>query len=304
MTAGVLVVAGTRDPHATSVMAALTTAGATVAIASVSDVGRGDLTVDPGMDVRIAGTTVTAGWTIWWHRRGALPPVHGASPAEQTLARDEAVAILVGGLLALDVRWVDDPAAVDRAEHTVWQIACARAAGAVVPDTVGTDDPSVAASFLARGPTVAKTVSSGTGLAPPVSLVQAGDLDVLAGAPTVLQRLVPAAADIRLVIVGAAVLAWRRKRHPDGSVDWRADDPTGSGFAPCDVPRGVADAALSTASRLGLSTCVQDWVVDGSGCPWFLEVNPVGSWAFLADATETVAPLLAAHLRPAGKANQ
>ena len=292
----VVVVAPTDDPHGDAVEAALRLRGATVARAAVDQAGDPGFVVDPGRCVSVAGCTVADGWSVWWHRIGTLPQVPGAGPDEQALAHDEARALFVGGLLALDVRWVDEPAVVERAEHTVLQLAVAQACGASVPQTLATADPTRGMPLLGGGPAVAKAVSSGPGLAPFTGAVTEPMLSAVAGAPTLLQRRVHAIADLRLVVVGRTVLAWRREQVLGGPIDWRAADPSGQGFRPVPVDRSVGAVAAAICERLGLTTSVQDWLVDATGRDWFLEVNPVGRWLFLAGADHLVPALLAKHL--------
>jgi glutathione synthase/RimK-type ligase-like ATP-grasp enzyme len=293
---GVLVVAPAGDSHGDAVEKALARQGVAVVRGAVDATAAAGFSVDPGRCVKIGGNCVTSGWAVWWHRLGNLPPLPGADAEEQTLAADEARALFVGGLLALDLAWVDEPAAVERAEHTLLQLATARACGADVPDTIATSDLAIATMFLGSGPVVAKAVSSGAGLAPFATAVSPAMLPGLVGAPTLLQRLVPAVADLRLVVVGHRVLGWRRERNDVSPVDWRAADPSGSSFSAVDLPWDVQDLADRICAALGLSTAVQDWVVDEMGRNWFLEVNPVGRWLFLPGADATIPGLLADHL--------
>lgn len=291
----VLVVAPEGDQHGDAVQQALQRAGTTVGRAAVDILGEG-FSCRPGDPITVGGHRVTTDWAIWWHRTGSLPPVWGAGGAEQDLAHAEATALLLGALLAVDPAWVDRPAAVERAEHTLLQLAVARACGAPVPDTLAGSDLVAAAEFLHGGPTVAKAVSSGPGLAPFAGPVTEEMLPALAGAPALLQRQVPSVADLRVIVVADRTLAWRRGRSPDDPVDWRASDPNGHGFTPVPVPSAVAGSAVRTCRALGLTTCVQDWVVDTDGTCWFLEANPVGRWLFLPGAEQTVPDLLAEHL--------
>ena len=94
--------------------------------------------------------------------------------------------------------------------------------------------------------------------------------------------------------VGHRAFGWRRPRLGGGAVDWRADDPSGSGFAACgesEFPEAVA-----FAERLSLSFSVQDWLETADG-PVFLEVNPQGQWLFLDEADLILIPALVDHLR-------
>ncbi len=146
-----------------------------------------------------------------------------------------------------------------------------------------------------RFPVIAKSVSSGVGLAPHPDQIDESVIPLLVGAPTVLQRMVVASADLRVVTVGRRAWIWRRERVEGAPIDWRLSDPTGSGFRYSRFEE-LEDLAISVTAELGLTTSVQDWALDKDSLPWFLEANPVGQWLFLEGAEETVAPAVAAYL--------
>ncbi|HVE45526.1 MAG TPA: hypothetical protein VNA57_02100 [Acidimicrobiales bacterium] len=51
------------------------------------------------------------------------------------------------------------------------------------------------------------------------------------------------------------------------------------------------------AGALGVGYSSQDWVVDRSGQPWFLDLNPGGQWLFLPEpAASAVTASVAAWL--------
>jgi hypothetical protein len=73
--------------------------------------------------------------------------------------------------------------------------------------------------------------------------------------PVLLQRHVPASADLRVVPVGTAAFAWSRPRHPTEPLDWRLADPPDRGFRPCPAEE-LAAPALRMADALGLTFTV------------------------------------------------
>ena len=87
---------------------------------------------------------------------------------------------------------------------------------------------------------------------------------------------------------------WRRPRTPD-TIDWRAEDPHGSGFQYVS-PHAVEGAAIAITAALGLTMSVQDWLTTPDGAV-FLEANPQGAWAFLDGSDKHIPEALAAHLR-------
>lgn len=231
--------------------------------------------------------------TVWWRRPGWLesPTAEGR---ELALARDESNVLFPGILVSAEPRWVDHPVSIAAATKPV-QLSLATKIGIPTPETLVTNDPEKARAFINEGPTVAKCVSAGPGLAPFVARVPASACKLVAAAPVLLQRLVDSDADLRIVTVGCKAMAWRRRHCVSEPLDWRQADPAGKGFRPVETPKGLADFAVALASQLGLSFSVQDWLETSHG-EVFLEVNPQGQWLFLDQAASLVAPVLAFHL--------
>jgi hypothetical protein len=291
----VLIVADPDDQHGTLVADAVRASGGSALRLNLSDlravphragVGYLDAYLD-GQWQRITSTT-----TVWWFRLGSVP-VDDLAPDEARLVTDEAPYLLRSALAGAAVRWVDDPFDIARAEDKLWQLATATAAGVTIPEAVQTNDRAVVEALADKGPVVAKAVSPGSGIAPFVDLVAPGDLTRADGNPTLFERLVAAAADLRVVTVAGHAWAWRRPRQT-GTIDWRAEDPSGQGFLPVDSADLIRTAVRFTAA-LGLTISVQDWLETGEG-PVFLEANPQGAWLFLDRADELVVPALGQHL--------
>lgn len=300
----VLIVAQPNDPHAAAVEARLAKDGMSVARTSLNAWSshivewslHGDLllTTDHSQRWNIQRHT-----TVWWRRPGWFEGSNlGAE--ELQLARDESAIMLPGMLDAAGVRWVDQPWTTARARNRLVQLNVAAALGIRVPSTIVTNSTTPAARFCASGKVVAKTISTGPGLAPFVDVVDPDDLELVRNAPVLLQRLIHAAADWRLVTVGLHCVAWRRTRKSGGAIDWRANDPEGVEFRPVTASQQLVGQALLIQEQLGLSFSVQDWVEVGS--EWFfLEVNPQGQWLFLDGAEQLVSERLAAYLSGSGQ---
>lgn len=253
------------------------------------------LEIVPGKHLILSGEVVAgAGTTVWWRRTGHVPASLHTGNAENRLRAEETRAQVIGGLLSLDVRWVDHPGVVDTAEHTFLQLAQAQRAGARTPSTVATNVPAVARQRLARSRQVAKAISSGLGIAPYADSLDEELVELLDNAPTVLQDHVAGTADLRVVVVGAHAFVWRRGKRGSEPFDWRRADPAGRQFRPIDDP-GIALLAVEITQRLGLTFSAQDWVETSDGHV-FLEANPVGQWLFLRGADEVVGSALAEHL--------
>jgi glutathione synthase/RimK-type ligase-like ATP-grasp enzyme len=194
----------------------------------------------------------------------------------------------------IGTRIVDHPFIVARAEVKQWQLAAARGLGIRVPATHITNCPETARDFTSGRRIIAKALSPGIGIAPFVAEVFDTDLDAVRALPTLLQELVPASADIRVVVVGRESWVWRRPREA-GAIDWRQADPAGAAFE-LRSDEELGTSACEVTAALGLSLSVQDWLETPDGHV-FLESNAVGAWLFLPESHRLVAPAIARHLR-------
>lgn len=238
-------------------------------------------------------TPLTPAIPGWWWRPGQYA-LAGLPDAEDIAVRAEAHGQFLGALQAAQIAWLDDPFHAARVRQRLYQLHVASAAGLTVPNTCVTTDVATAQAFTAE-PTVGKCVTAGPGLAHETMPISADDLAGAAIFPTLLQRFITAAADLRIVSVGGIHVAFRRDREHD-LVDWRTVDPGGRGFAPTTPPWLGMVTTLMTA--LGLTFAVSDWLEQPDGRPVFLEVNPGGKWHFLPGCIPAVPDAAAELLCP------
>ena len=292
----VLILDDPGSRHARLVEDVLSGRGATSQRLNCADLGNWSLDIRPG---EFLLSSVESNWevspsTTVWYRRLGSSRVDNFDPDEAQLSRDEMPHVLVGGLSACGVRWVDEPFNVSRAERKLFQLSTASRLHVAVPRSVVTNDPTPAAQMLNTMRLVAKPLSPGQGIAPYVAEVHAGDLVEFGGLPVLLQELVVGAdADLRVVVVGSRAWTWRRPRNPD-AIDWRAEDPHGTGFERVSSA-AVECEAIDLTGALGLTMSVQDWLETPDGIV-FLEANPQGAWTFLDRSEEVIPDALAAHL--------
>jgi glutathione synthase/RimK-type ligase-like ATP-grasp enzyme len=174
-----------------------------------------------------------------------------------------------------------------------WSGACSLSmcAGSITQELSNLRSTPCSSWRLTGGRLVAKSISSGIGIAPYADHVDEEVLAALPNAPTLLQEYVSGGADLRVVVVAERAFVWRRVKHEGEPFDWRRPDPSGREFRLTESPV-VAHLAVAVTHRLGLSFSAQDWVETNSG-PVFLESNPVGQWLFLEGAADLVGPALA-----------
>ena len=292
----VLILDDPDSRHAQLVGDVLSVRGATSQRLNCADLGNWTVDTRPGEFLLCSDESnwaVSPSTTVWYRRLGS-PRVDHFEADEAQLSRDEMPHILVGGLFACGVRWVDEPFNVSRAERKLFQLSTASRMHLAVPRSLVTNDPTLAAHMLNAMRLVAKPLSPGRGIAPYVAEVDGGDLIDFGGLPVLLQELVVGAdADLRVVVVGSRAWTWRRSRNPD-AIDWRAEDPYGTGFEHVSSP-AVEREAIDLTGALGLTMSVQDWLETPNGVV-FLEANPQGAWAFLDRSEEVIPDALASHL--------
>jgi len=213
---------------------------------------------------------------------------------EALLAEAEAWTIFEASIQSSGARIIDPPRLMRQAEDKIYQLHMAQSLGLAIPETVVTNSVATASAFVNAGPTVAKAISSGPGLAPFVDEVTSDLVELVTALPVLLQRAVTAEADLRVVTIEDSVSVWGRNRRRDDPWDWRAIDPSGRDFHLMNYIQ-IEPAAVRLARALGLTFSVQDWL-DVERSPVFLEVNPQGQWLFLEGASEVIAPLMARHL--------
>jgi glutathione synthase/RimK-type ligase-like ATP-grasp enzyme len=275
----------------------LSGSGVSVIRYNLTDLRHRQLRLDPTSLELETGewTPVDASTTVWWHRSGRTSTTD-LDPDEAALVVDENAHLLVGMLDAQGVRWVDNPDQVARAERKLFQLARAGKLGFATPAYCVTNNASIAREFSVGRRVVTKALSPGIGIAPYTAEVHKEDLQVIESNPTLLQELVEAFFDLRVIVVGGEVWIWSRPRE-DELIDWRASDPHGLNFEPIH-DQSLASSAVALTSDLGLTMSVQDWLGTEHG-PVFLEVNPQGAWLFLSGAATSVVPAVGRHLAAA-----
>lgn len=291
----VAIISTNGDPHAEAVISWLRQSDSSVVTLNLGTLRSNQLRVtSDAVKIRQNDSWhhLDATTTVWWHRPGHTP-TEDLATQEAELVRDENPHVLIGMLDGCGVRWVDHPDRVARAERKLFQLAAAHRSGVSVPPYLLTNDPSAATDFMTGRRVVTKALSPGFGIAPFTTEVTNEDAHAVATNPVLLQELIDATADLRVVVVNENGWVWSRTRSPD-MVDWRAVDPSGGRFAPTHDPTVVA-LAIELTRTLGLSMSIQDWLATKER-PVFLENNAQGAWRFLPGSQASVGPALAHHL--------
>jgi len=237
--------------------------------------------------------------TVWWrHPEPPLMPTDDATDAQ--LSRNESWWAL-GALWYLlgDRRWVSPYPAFSASRHKPYQLHAASAVGLEVPRTLVTNDPDAVPEFFESCgghmiykacETTRRVDAAGRRSALFTAPVQRADMARVRGtvklAPCIFQEYVPKRSEVRVTIVGRRLFA--AEIHPrQGETmlcDWRLDSSRVR-CEPCRLDENVERRLLSLMDRLGLVFGCIDLVRRPDNRLVFLEVNPVGQWYWVEQAT-------------------
>lgn len=232
----------------------------------------------------------------WWRpRRGWLrriaPPdwcdrLHlGTREAAEVSAQ---LALLTALADAEGLGWLTSYWAMARAENKLVQCRCAANLGIPVPMTATASNSSdipirLGASFVVKTLGVGHYEHEGRPYAVHAAVLARQDsaLRGLSLAPFLVQQTIDAAAHLRVVTVGNQ--AWTCRLDAAGlPLDWREHDGAHHSWIADQQPAVEGDAIrLAAALQLGYSS--QDWILDGTGSAWMIDVNPAGQWLFLPE---------------------
>ena len=171
-------------------------------------------------------------------------------------------------------------------------------AGFLVPPTCVTNLKADVISFLGKEPKlILKSLSAGKIMPRPeenpipynvMTMEASGDVlhaasnDTIGRCPHFFQRNVAKSFEVRLVVVGEHVFAFRidSQAHESSKLDWR-NALRHLEFEPFELPAPVAQSVRRFLDTLGLFTGSLDLIVDEDGRYWFLECNQDGQWSWL-----------------------
>lgn len=239
------------------------------------------------------------GFTTVWHRRPCFHVDPDAlHPADLPVAEKDCGVFREGlfELLAPDAFWIN-PAWAVRRNNKILQLRAARRAGFVVPETLVSNDPDEIRAFLNRhqGQVIFKPLTASfwkqdETVVAPYTQVVGEELPVpdemLRATPGIFQALVPKAHELRLTQMGHHALAARVESQSteSGRMDWRRAYGELQLVAE-EVAPEVVERCRAVLGELGLVFGCFDLVVTPEGEVVFLEVNQMGQFLFIEEAT-------------------
>lgn len=234
--------------------------------------------------------------TIWYRRmRSPSRPCSMEHGIYEFCLRENRAALL-GGLLALESRWMSHPAAIWQAEFKPYQLRVAERIGLQIPPTIVSNDPdAIRRMFADLGPLIVKPANSGH--------LSIGDqefaiyttrlaeehlehLDEARLAPSIYQKLIPKRFDIRVTCVGDEqifAVAIHSQTDPAAAVDWRQTSNPHLPHSRVDLPTELVERLRALMRQLHLKFGCIDLIQTLEDDYVFLEVNPSGQWLWLDD---------------------
>jgi hypothetical protein len=293
----VLILTHPDDVHAHAVQAHLDGAGVDVFRVDTADLGgpAAPVIVAIGRDKhgraggpalgciagQVAGCDLSRVVGVWHRRPSELLP--SGDPVERAELRSG-----VGGVLAA-LPYLNHPADMAVAALKPFQLVAAVHCGLMVPETVVSTVRGAAEDLAARLEVVVKPLSRQVG-----GLVTVAERAGWQRPMHLTQRRITPAWHARVTIVDGELFA---VRIDSPHLDWRTD-LTQCRYRVTGVPATVAEPLRALQRTLRLRYGAADFVVDRSGCWWFLEVNPNGQWLWIEQATGLpIAAAVAAALR-------
>jgi glutathione synthase/RimK-type ligase-like ATP-grasp enzyme len=228
-----------------------------------------------------------------WYRRSKnlyMGPVSRTSEKLDDYVKAQSTATVVAVCAGLETLWVSHPFRLRRGEVKALQLAEAARAGLATPQTLISNDPARAATFVdglgdtqcAIKPLQAIGVTDEQGYRLPLTttLPPGHPLESMALAPTMLQPYVDKAFELRCVVIGDTIFSAKMDSQADekSRIDWRGGDPVHEIFT---LPEEVEAAIHRLMASFELNFASLDMIVTPAGEYVFLELNPNGQWLWL-----------------------
>ncbi|MBI4130161.1 hypothetical protein HY468_02500 [Candidatus Roizmanbacteria bacterium] len=232
--------------------------------------------------------------TLWIRRPNYAD--EGKDSVYKKLVRQEKYALFVGisEYFPKTTRIVDAPESVIRASNKVQQIVIARNLGFTFPESLITNDPTKAATFIKRlkGNVIIKPIDSGyaeagnTGLSIHTTLVKPNaDLSLVRNCPTYFQENIQKQYELRITVIGRKIfpVAFDVSGIPEAHIDSRMSvsqlDKVPHKLVK--IPQSLEKKILSLLDYYGLHFSAIDMAKTPEGKYVFFELNPAGQFLWL-----------------------
>jgi glutathione synthase/RimK-type ligase-like ATP-grasp enzyme len=232
-----------------------------------------------------------------WYRRISPYGFHDdlSDQTARLFAWSEANEALLGVWYSLNCFWMNPPIADEVSQRKIRQLQVARQVGLSIPDTLVTNQPEAARTFVEAhgvGRVVRKAFRNIAQAPRETHLLREEDIPLLGAvryAPVIFQRFVPADLDLRVTVVEDELFTAAISSESRYAADYRP------GLASArvtrhELPLVIAERLLELMRIFGLRFGAIDLRVTPDGDYVFLEVNPAGEFLFISQRIELRIP--------------
>lgn len=236
-------------------------------------------------------TTDTEIQSVWY-----LDPLRTLPDGFEEYSKVEQESVLTGLYHTLEnAYWINDLPKHIQASNKIQQLKIAIQCGLRTPKTIITNVPEVAEEFIHNNmPVVMKVLNKPRfhyetgGKMVFTSLIQHKDipfLKLIKNQPILIQKYIPKQLDLRVIWVEGKFFAseMHTQVSKESMIDWRRGSLAKMPQKIHDLPEPIKLKCNKFMNELGLRFGAFDFVVDGSGDYYFLEVNPAGAWGWMEE---------------------
>jgi hypothetical protein len=231
-----------------------------------------------------------------WCRRLSVPPTFEEPDEFIGLEERRFTKWLIQMLEERSIRWINPPAAAQAAENKFMQLKLAGSYGIEIPRTLVTAQPDRFRAFLkAEGVIVAKALDayswkyeSGETLSAFASVLdvergsQLSDEDI-ARCVTMYQQRIDKVADVRMIVMGENVFAYKVIQNGEQHFDFRIGfcQENHLKYEAIPIPDPLKRKMIDLTDSLRINFASADFAVQADGKWIFLDLNPNGQWLFV-----------------------
>lgn len=260
---------------------------------SVSFGGSGDVAPLLTQDGRVLDPDDVS--AVWYRRPRGIRVPGWVHESDQEYAYNECTELYRAFVFSpRHAFWINPIASQNLSSNKVLQLRTARRIGMRIPDTLVSNVPGEVREFVGgKQPVIYKPMRGGSWLVDgkvhgtyttPVTVKDLPSDQLLQASPGIYQALVKKSYEVRAQFFGHTCMAIRieSNRMEYGEYDWRRHQLTSDPHAvPIDLPDRISEQCIRMMESLDIVSGAFDFIVDEAGEWVFLEVNPVGQFAFL-----------------------
>lgn len=235
---------------------------------------------------------LSSGKSIWWRRPQPFNiPSEVGEPSHRMFAITEAQQVFGGLWGMLPGKWINNPFSDDLAHKKVFQLQVARELGFDIPETLVTNNPPEAKSFIEKQGSKG-TIFKAFGGTPQawretrlVGIEEMKNIDKVKFAPVIFQEYVRG-VDLRVTVVGDKIFpAAIDVKQGNYDVDFRMNYDHME-IRETSLPMDLESKIRKFMKKTGLVYGALDFKRTTDDQHVFLEINPAGQWLFIENKTK------------------